>query len=104
MASTLLNESGLWSPDAIARALAHGDSDKVRAAYHRGAHWKERLKMAQWWSDYLDGLRKDAQSRTPSTRHEGIQYSCARPDREYELLRSEEHTSEHQSLMRNSYV
>jgi len=54
MASTLLNESGKWSPDAIERALAHGDSDKVRAAYHRGAHWDERVAMAQWWSDYLD--------------------------------------------------
>jgi integrase len=60
MASTLLNESGKWSSDAIERALAHGDSDKVRAAYHRGAHWEERLKMGQWWSDYLDSLRKGA--------------------------------------------
>ena len=60
MASTLLNESGKWSPDAIERALAHGDSDKVRAAYHRGAHWNERLEMAQWWSDHLDSLRKGA--------------------------------------------
>lgn len=58
MASTLLNESGKWSPDAIERALAHGDSDKVRAAYHRGAHWNERVEMAQWWSDYLDRLRE----------------------------------------------
>ncbi len=57
MASTLLNESGLWHPDAIERALAHGEKDKVRAAYHRGAHWAERVKMAQWWSDYLDQLR-----------------------------------------------
>ncbi|MGV7123270.1 tyrosine-type recombinase/integrase [Sphingopyxis sp. 550A] len=57
MASTLLNESGLWSPDAIERALAHGDTDRVRAAYHRGTHWKERVKMAQWWSDHLDELR-----------------------------------------------
>lgn len=57
MASTLLNESGLWHPDAIERALAHGDSDKVRAAYHRGAHWQERVEMAQWWSDHLDSLR-----------------------------------------------
>lgn len=57
MASTLLNESGKWHPDAIERALAHGDSDKVRAAYHRGAHWQERVEMAQWWSDYLDQLR-----------------------------------------------
>lgn len=57
-ASTLLNESGKWSVDAIERALAHGDTDNVRAAYHRGAHWKERVEMAQWWSDYLDGLRE----------------------------------------------
>ncbi|MCL9999185.1 MAG: integrase arm-type DNA-binding domain-containing protein [Erythrobacter sp.] len=55
-ASTLLNESGKWNPDAIERALAHGDSDRVRAAYHRGAHWKERVAMAQWWSDHLDCL------------------------------------------------
>ena len=60
MASTLLNESGKWHPDAIERALAHGDKDKVRAAYHRGQHWKERVEMAQWWSDYLDQLRKGA--------------------------------------------
>lgn len=57
MASTLLNESGKWSYDAIERALAHGDNNRVRAAYHRGAHWEERVAMAQWWSDYLDELR-----------------------------------------------
>lgn len=60
MASTLLNESGKWSPDAIERALSHQDSDKVRAAYHRGAHWEERVAMAQWWSDHLDLLREGA--------------------------------------------
>ncbi|RQW43099.1 integrase arm-type DNA-binding domain-containing protein [Novosphingobium sp. LASN5T] len=60
MASTLLNESGKWSSDAIERALAHGDGDKVRAAYHRGAHWKERVAMAQWWSDLLDSMRSGA--------------------------------------------
>ena len=58
MASTLLNESGKWHADAIERALAHGDQDRTRAAYHRGPHWKERVEMAQWWSDYLDQLRK----------------------------------------------
>lgn len=57
MASTLLNESGKWSADAIERSLAHKDKDHIRAAYHRGAHWKERVEMAQWWADYLDGLR-----------------------------------------------
>lgn len=59
MASTLLNESGKWNPDAIERALAHQSSDGVRAAYHRGTHWAERVEMAQWWSDYLDALRDD---------------------------------------------
>lgn len=58
MASTLLNESGKWSPDAIERALAHKDRDAVRAAYHRGAHWAERVEMAQWWADHLDRLRE----------------------------------------------
>lgn len=57
MASTLPNESGKWHPDAIERALAHRDNDQVRAAYHRGAHWEERVRMAQWWSDYVDQLR-----------------------------------------------
>jgi len=56
-ASTFLNESGLWNPDAIERALAHGDSNAVRGIYHRGKHWDERVRMAQWWSDYLDELR-----------------------------------------------
>ncbi len=61
MASTLLNESGLWHPDAIERALAHQDNDRVRAAYHRGAHWEERVRMMQWWSDQLDTYRKGGQ-------------------------------------------
>lgn len=60
MASTLLNESGKWSPDAIERALAHKDKDAVRGAYHRGAHWLERVEMAQWWADHLDTLRTGA--------------------------------------------
>jgi integrase len=60
MASTLLNESGKWHPDAIERALAHKDNDSIRAAYHRGAHWKERVEMAQWWSDHLDMLKEGA--------------------------------------------
>lgn len=57
MASTLLNQSGKWRPDVIERALAHGERDKIRAAYNRAQHWEERVEMAQWWSDYLDKLR-----------------------------------------------
>lgn len=39
-------------------ALAHGDSNAVRGVYHRGKHWEERVRMAQWWSDYLDTIRE----------------------------------------------
>jgi integrase len=55
-ASTLLNESGKWNPDAIERALSHAEKNQVRAAYNRGSYWNERVEMAQWWSDYLDRL------------------------------------------------
>lgn len=57
-ASSLLNESGKWHPDAIERSLAHGESNKVRGAYHRGTYWDERVEMAQWWADYIDQLRE----------------------------------------------
>lgn len=57
-ASTLLNESGKWSPDAIERALAHKDEDAVRGIYNRGRYWLERVEMAQWWADHLDELRE----------------------------------------------
>jgi len=67
MASTLLNESGKWSADAIERALAHGEEDRVRAAYHRGAHWKERVEMAHGWSDYLDDLKADRETVSSSS-------------------------------------
>jgi integrase len=60
MASTLLNQSGKWRPDVVERALAHGERDKIRAAYNRAQYWDERVAMAQWWSDYLDTLRDGA--------------------------------------------
>ena len=62
MASTLLNESGLWREDAIERALAHQETNAVRGAYHRGQHWDERVDMAQWWSDFLDAQRGSTES------------------------------------------
>ena len=57
-ASSLLNESGKWNPDAIERALAHLIPGTVRRIYNQSAYWGERVQMAQWWSDYLDQLRK----------------------------------------------
>ena len=56
-ASTLLNECGLFSSDAIERSLAHAPASTVRAAYHRGQHWDERVAMAHWWSEFLQSLK-----------------------------------------------
>jgi integrase len=57
-ASTLLNESGRWSVDAIERQLGHIESNEVRRAYARGEHWDERVKMMAWWADYIDQIKR----------------------------------------------
>lgn len=64
-ASTLLNESGKWSPDAIERSLAHADANSIRGVYNRGRYWDERVAMHQWWSDYLDEMRTAVATRQP---------------------------------------
>ncbi len=56
-ASSLLNEHSAFSSEAIERALAHGEPDKVRRAYNRAQYWDERVTMMQWWADYLDRLK-----------------------------------------------
>lgn len=65
-ASTLLNESGKWSPDAIERSLAHADANGIRGIYNRSRYWEERVAMHQWWSDYLDELRNATALDKPS--------------------------------------
>jgi integrase len=57
MASTLLNEQGCWTADAIERQLAHGEGNHVRAAYNSAEYLPERRRMMQAWADYLDELR-----------------------------------------------
>ena len=52
-ASTILNEDG-FMPDVIERQLAHGERNKVRAAYNHAQYLPERRKMMKWWADYLD--------------------------------------------------
>ncbi len=54
-ASTILNENGFIA-DVIERQLAHGEPNKVRAAYNHAQYLPERRKMMQWWADYLDGV------------------------------------------------
>ncbi len=57
-ASTLLNELG-YDPDVIERQLAHRESNKVRAAYHRTQYLDERSRMMQDWADFLDRLKSN---------------------------------------------
>lgn len=66
MAATLLNEMGIWNPDAIEKQLSHLDSSMVRRAYTRGEYWDERVRIMQHWSDYLDQLRDGARILRPN--------------------------------------
>lgn len=55
IACSALNESGLWSTDAIERQMSHQERNSVRAAYiHKAQFIDERKRMMQWWADYLD--------------------------------------------------
>ncbi|MGO7769838.1 tyrosine-type recombinase/integrase [Rhizobium ruizarguesonis] len=56
-ASTILNESGEFKPDAIEAQLAHLDGSPVRRVYNRAIYWDERVRMMQWWADLLDEER-----------------------------------------------
>jgi integrase len=57
-ASSILNESGLWNPDAIEAQLAHVVSNTIRRAYARAEFWEERVRMMQWWADRLDDMKR----------------------------------------------
>lgn len=58
-ASTILNETG-YRVDVIERQLAHGEQNKIRAAYNRSQYIAERTEMMQWYGDYLDNLKTGA--------------------------------------------
>lgn len=53
VASTVLNESGVWSRDAVERQLAHRETDAVRDAYMRAEFLPERTRMMAWYSEHL---------------------------------------------------
>jgi integrase len=59
LASTVLNESGKFQPDAIERQLSHSDRDLVRAAYNRAKYLEERVKIMAFWSDHLEAVAKE---------------------------------------------
>jgi integrase len=48
--SSIANASGLWRPEVIEAALAHIDSNAVRAAYNRADYFEERRDLMRWWA------------------------------------------------------
>ena len=57
-ASSMLNESGKWNPDAIEAQLAHVENNSIRRAYARADFWEERVKMMDYWANRLDAMRQ----------------------------------------------
>ena len=56
VASTILNESSSFKPDAIERQLAHCERNAVRGAYNRAEYLAERQQMMQWWGDRIAAM------------------------------------------------
>ncbi|MEG9863060.1 MAG: integrase arm-type DNA-binding domain-containing protein [Parvularculales bacterium] len=60
MARTLIAEQLELPSEWIEAQLAHAVRDPLRGAYNRTKFLKQRIKMMQKWSDYLDQLRAEA--------------------------------------------
>ena len=59
IARTLLEEVRGYRIEWIEKQLAHEVRDPNGRAYNRTAFLKQRRRMMQEWSDYLDRLRED---------------------------------------------
>ena len=58
MFSTIANEKSHFNSDVIETQLAHSIGNSVSRAYNRAKYLDERVKLMQWWSDYLDEVKK----------------------------------------------
>lgn len=65
LASTILNETGLFRDKAIDAQLSHKEKNKVRRAYNHAQYLDERREIMQWWSDYLDQQLAAAKNPIP---------------------------------------
>ena len=43
----------------IEKALSHVDPSEVRASYAHSNLFEDRVKLMQWWSDYLDTIKSN---------------------------------------------
>lgn len=58
IASTTLNESGLFRSDVIEMQLAHVENNDSRKPYNRAEYIEERTEMMQWWGNYIEAAGK----------------------------------------------
>lgn len=63
LASTTLNEHG-FDAEIIEAALAHKDTNEVRAAYNRAQYIERRRIMMQWWSQHIEAAKQGQLSLT----------------------------------------
>jgi len=55
MFSTIANEHE-FNRDVIERQLAHVPDNAIRGAYNHAEYIQQRIKLMQWWANYLDNL------------------------------------------------
>ena len=61
-ASTFLHENihkHKVSSDAIEMQLAHVEKNSVKGVYNKALYMDERIRLIEWWSDYLDVLKNE---------------------------------------------
>lgn len=63
LASTVLNEQSPFKHDVIERQLAHKESDAVRAAYNRAEYLDERIKLMEWWAEWVNNAEACCDAR-----------------------------------------
>lgn len=60
LASTILNGSGAFRDVVIERQLSHKERNKIKRAYDHADYMDERRALMQWWADFLEEKRGQA--------------------------------------------
>jgi len=92
LASTTLNEEG-FDPELIETALAHVDSNSVRAAYNRAEYLERRREMMEWWGTHIINTNQNIQQINPD--HENTND---------DITRSDLYVENYSSIPKNNYA
>ena len=65
--STIAHESLNFKHEVIEAALAHAKMDKVSSRYDRTDYFNERIRLMQWWANYLDSMVRDQPQKIANT-------------------------------------